>query len=340
MPSCSASVGVGNVDVEVRISGCSGAIPRLNVAEGRNAVLVERSIDFRRPRHMLCRRCSHQWVVNLEWIERWNQALEKCPGCGMTCEYEDSPRFTVAPDDPTLDSQRVPHLAWYHTSTQPDWPTKNFDPAAELTTQTVQMMGGEDHVRKWAAKQRAKALHVGTYEAAVHNMLRRIHDQADSSRQFYLYRVHLEPSVIVREDWLIDPSNLAGDVILADVCPPGIDAARYLNCHEDPGGLSLALGREAILSTQRLSIPLHHCADPKWMEMVGGAIQNVAQDSPISPSGSLARFRRLRSPRVEIAGRIAAQVARGIPVNLRDPFLACVAFQEESNPTEWADRVA
>ncbi len=38
-------------------------------------------------------------------------------------------------------------------------------------------------------------------------MLRPMRDQADRGEQFYLYRVHLKPSVVVREGWLIDPSN-------------------------------------------------------------------------------------------------------------------------------------
>lgn len=45
-------------------------------------------------------------------------------------------------------------------------------------------MGGDKRVVSWAARQRAKALHVGTYEAAVHNMLRRMRDQADDCSQF------------------------------------------------------------------------------------------------------------------------------------------------------------
>lgn len=76
------------------------------------------------------------------------------------------------------------------------------------------MMGVDQRVAAWAERQRAKALHVGTYEAAVHNMLRRIHDQADHGAQFYLYRVHLKPSVVVWPGWLIDPSNFVGDVVL------------------------------------------------------------------------------------------------------------------------------
>jgi hypothetical protein len=150
---------------------------------------MERRIDFSRDRHMLCGRCGHRWVVDLDWIDRWEQGRESCPGCGTTCEHEHSPRVTVDPDDPALDDDQVARLAWYHTSTHPDWPARQFDPVAELTALTRSRMGGEDTVAECAAYQRAKALHVGTYEAAVHNMLRRIHDQADHASQFYLYRV-------------------------------------------------------------------------------------------------------------------------------------------------------
>ncbi|WP_328549580.1 MULTISPECIES: hypothetical protein [unclassified Streptomyces] len=201
---------------------------------------MERLIDFSRDRRMLCGGCGRRFVVDLDWIDRWEQGGERCPGCGLTCEHEDAPRVTVDPDDPALDDDRV--AVFWHTSTQPDWPTRDFDSAAVLTPETRMMMGGDEHAAAWAARQRAKALHIGTYEAAVHNMFRRIRDQADRGNQFYLYRVHLNPSVVVREGWRIDPSDFVGDVVLDEVCPPGVDVARYLNYHEDPGGLSLVLG--------------------------------------------------------------------------------------------------
>ncbi|MFF0041632.1 hypothetical protein ACFYRG_36305 [Streptomyces mirabilis] len=118
--------------------------------------------------------------VDLDWIDRWEQAKETCPGCGMTCEHEDSPRVTLDSCDPALDDDRVAQFSWYHTSTQADWPTRDFDPAAVLTPETRMRMGGGERVSAWAARQRAKALHVGAYEAAVHNMLRRIRDQYSS----------------------------------------------------------------------------------------------------------------------------------------------------------------
>lgn len=68
---------------------------------------MERRIDFSRDRRMLCGACGHQRRVDLDWIDRWEQGEETCPGCGMTCEHEDSPRVTVDPDDPALDDDRV-----------------------------------------------------------------------------------------------------------------------------------------------------------------------------------------------------------------------------------------
>ena len=51
---------------------------------------------------------------------------------------------------------------------------------------------------------------------------------------------------------------------LNEVCPPGVDVARYLNYHEDLGSLSLALGSEAIASTQQIAIPT--AGDPEsWL---------------------------------------------------------------------------
>ncbi len=44
-------------------------------------------------------------------------------------------------------------------------------------------------------------------------------------------------TVVVLEGWLIDPRNFFGDVVLNEVCPLGVDIARYANYHEDPGGL-------------------------------------------------------------------------------------------------------
>lgn len=300
---------------------------------------MERQIDFSRDRQMLCGRCDHRWVVDLDWIDRWEQGQESCPGCGATCEHEDAPRVTVDPDDPALDDDQVARLSWYDTSTHPDWPARQFDPAAELTALTRSRMGGEETVAEWAAYQRAKAIHVGTYEAAVHNMLRRIHDQADHASQFYLYRVRLKPSVVVADGWLVDPSNFVGDVTLDDVCPPGVDVARYLNYHEDPGGLSLALGRDAIISVQRVAVPLADAGDDDWVRSAVAALG----DAPEVVAPATKRHSLLPpppSPRIRVGQELMTTLAGRLPVNLREQFTWGAAFDDEADPAQWARRTS
>jgi hypothetical protein len=300
---------------------------------------MERPIDFSRDRRMLCGICAHQWLIDLEWIDRWNQRREVCPGCGTTCEHENAPRVTVDPDDLALDDDKIAQLAWYHTSTQPDWPTRDFDPAADLTPDARRMMGGDNRVAAWAARQRGKALHVGTYESAVHNMLRRMRDQANHGSQFYLYRVLLMPSVVVREGWLIDPANFAGDVVLDEVCPPGVDVARYLNYHEDPGGLSLALGRDAIADVQQVAVPLPDACDDDWVREVVADLDR-ASDALVPATGRLSRFGRRSSPRAVLGRELGAALAGKLPVNLQDQFASAAAFDEGEDPVLWARRVS
>ncbi|MFJ3673343.1 hypothetical protein ACIPSE_43505 [Streptomyces sp. NPDC090106] len=300
---------------------------------------MERRIDFWRERQMSCGRCDHRWRVDLDWIDRWEQATETCPGCGMTCEHEDSPRVTVDPDDPALDDDRVARFFWYHTSTQADWPTRDFDPAAGLTPETRRMAGGERRVSAWVASQQAKALHVGTYEAAVHNMLRRSRDQADQRSQFYLYRVRLKPSGVVRKRWLVDPGNFVGDVVLDEVCPPGVDVARYLNFHEDPGGLSLALGRDAIASVQRIAVPLPDSWDGGWVRDAVAALE-VVSGTVVPANGTPARRVRPSSPRAVLGRELGASLAGRLPVNLQDQFTSASAFAEGEDPEQWARRTS
>ncbi|MEU8600070.1 hypothetical protein [Streptomyces parvulus] len=300
---------------------------------------MERRIDFWRERQMFCGRCDHGWRVDLDWIDRWEQATETCPGCGMTCEHEDSPRVTLDSCDPALDGDRVAQFFWYHASTQAHWPTRDFDPSAVLTPEMRRRMGGEQRVSAWVASQRAKALHVGTYEAAVHNMLRRIRDQADQRSQFNLYQVRLKPSVVVREGWLVDPANFVGDVVLDEVCPPGVDVARYLNYHEDPGGLSLALGRNAIASVQRIAVPLPDTRDGGWVRDAVAALEGVS-DTAAPATGKLALRMRPPSARAVLGRQLGASLADRLPVNLRNQFRSAAVFAEGEDPERWARRTS
>ena len=288
---------------------------------------------------MLCGGCGRRFVVDLDWIDRWEQSGEECPGCGLTCEHEDAPRVTVDPSDLALDDDRVAHFSWYHTSTQADWPARDFEPAADFTSETRMRMGDDERVAAWAERQRAKALHVGVYEAAVHNMLRRMRDQADHSSQFYLYRVRLKPSVIVRQGWLVDPSNWLGDVVLDDVCPPGVDVARYLNYHEHPGGLSLALGRGAIADVKQVAVPFSDGWDSVWVREAAAGLKG-ASERIVPATGGRGMFMPPSSLRADLAREQGPALARRLPVNLRSQFESAVALDDGVDPVQWARRAS
>lgn len=243
--------------------------------------------------------------------------------------------MTVDPNDLALVDVNVAKLIWHHTSTQPDWPTRNFDPAAELSDEIRRTVGGDHRVARWAERRRARALHVGTYEAAIHNMMRRIDNQSDHGSQFYLYRVHLVFTVKVRGGWLIDPSDFAGDVDLDEVCPPGIDVARYLNYHEDPGALSLALGRTAIACTQRLAIP-RTCSDSAWTSTAVLELERVAQSAPPSSGFRSTGSREAPSAKSIRARELAAPLAEQLPVNLRRQFESAARIEDTQDSAEWA----
>lgn len=225
--------------------------------------MMERPIDFERLRYMRCGTCSREWEVDAEWLDRFDNSDESCPECGTDGTSEHYPTFWVRPHDPTHDDDTVRSTYWYHSSTHAVWPDKDFDPAAQLTDVCRQRMecSRPGAVERWTADQKSKALHLGTYEAAIENMLRRMDKQSDAASQFYLHRVRLRPECVIEPGVHEELHSLMGDVQLSDKCAPGVEVYRYVNVHEDPSGVSLAVEISAIGSVQSTPIPLAVDAD-------------------------------------------------------------------------------
>lgn len=299
--------------------------------------MIERPVDFNRSRALVCGQCDARFDADLEWLDRWSYNDEACPGCGVTCEAEKAPRVTVDPHDAALDDSNVAQAAWYHTSTHPDWPTKEFNPARSISNECQGLMGGKLVVDQWVSRQRGKALHIGTYEAAIHNMLRRISGQNDGSRQFWLYRVHLKPGIRLRPGWITDPGDWVGDVPLTTVCPPGVDATRYLNRSEDPGGISLALGPTAIASTQQIQVPIPAATDPAEAARALAAFNAPPSTQPppwalklsypLPPNARADHWKRARTA--------AAPLATQLPINLKSEFLDAASATSIEDPDAW-----
>jgi hypothetical protein len=75
--------------------------------------------------------------------------------------------------DPALDNAQTGELAWHHTSASRDWPAPDYSEQQKARLLAVADRFHYD-VREVIARQAQQAPHVGTYEAAIENMLRRI----------------------------------------------------------------------------------------------------------------------------------------------------------------------
>ena len=293
---------------------------------------MERPVNFDRDRLLRCGECRHEWLAGLDWLERWDCSQEACPNCGTNCESETGARVTVDLDEPALDDNLVHQFDWYHTSVSANWPaTPDF--ATHLTDETKLMMGGDEAAARWAERQATKALHLGTYEAAIHNMLRRADSQGGRSAQFYLYRVRVDSTAPIAPGWVIDPSNFVGDVQLDDYVEPGISILRYVNYHEDPGGISLAIRPDVVAAAQQLAIPLDPDADERITETIERLIA-VPDDEP--PRRRPHHAPNATSERGQVANNVAEQLAAELPVNLRHRLRRTNRSQQGDDPNEWA----
>lgn len=181
------------------------------------------------------------------------------------------------------------------------------------------------------------------------DMLRRIDNQGDLGQTFYLYRVRLRPDLAVRAGCSGEVVDFVGDVALRDVCPAGIDAARYVNSHEDPGGISLALGRDAVHSVQRLRLPLDNSSRASWRESALDRL-TAASSQPVAvvePDNELTRLRRrfnggptMTSRRMQGQTRILHEVTAHLPATVRRQVRAAVSIDDTADPAEWCDSLA
>lgn len=291
--------------------------------------MIERSIDFSRLRRMRCGRCGHETEVSDQWIHSWEQGQQRCAQCGIDCTEEDRADYVAHPADPALTPADVTGMYWYHTSTHANWPDTNFDPIASLTEETkarMESMTGPGAVARWAARQKRKALHIGTYEAAIENTLRRMRDQSSESSDFYLYRVQLDPQCRVAEGVHPEPTDFVGDTDLASVAGSQVDLYRYINVHEDPGSISAAITNRAIGSVQRLTIPqlpppleydylVRHLSQASGQSTASRVTEGMRGDSSLS---KLLRSRQARTP--DTRQLLWVQAAKHMPQRIRARF--------------------
>jgi hypothetical protein len=93
-----------------------------------------------------------------------------------------------------LDDDSVDSLIWYHTSRYENWPDLEAY-TADVTEQVAQVKGGYGFDgERYLRTKTSLALHLGTYESAIENMLRRLHDQDignPNTIRYWLHRVQI-----------------------------------------------------------------------------------------------------------------------------------------------------
>ena len=288
---------------------------------------------------MRCGTCAHEWEVDAEWLDRFDTGDEPCPKCGTYCTSENYPNFWVHPQDSAHDDGTVRARYWYHSSTHAVWPDRDFDPAAQLTDECKRRMesqSGTGAVKRFTARQKSKALHLGTYEAAIENMFRRMDDQGDAASQFYLHRVQLRSDCVIEPGIHAELPSLMGDVELGAKCAPEVNVLRYVNVREDPSSVSLAIEIGVVWRVQSIPIPLSVGSDDPGLRAATARLL-AAADSPArqipskdDDASPLERLRRRRhtpqTPLASEASRLQQETADRLP-SLRRTQL-CVEFDE------------
>ena len=217
--------------------------------------LVDRPVTFEHGYNMRCAHClATTSLTSSDYYREANGAHVVCEGCATEIHFGPAVMTLRDPGDPVLDDRYLLNVAWYHTSTFPDWPLgSRAMPAA--TIESVRRFMPEASAHRVRARHENQALHIGSYEAAIESMLRRMRNQDDGGKPFYLYRIALRhESLTVEPGWRDENSDKAAQISQEDF--GDADVVRYLNVHESPGSISLAVRPAAIGALQRIALPI------------------------------------------------------------------------------------
>lgn len=311
--------------------------------------LDEREVDFAYDFPMKCPGCGGRTPVTAaDYALQIDECHTHCAACGHNIHFGPVTAAIRDPHDPVLEDSCAVRSAWYHTSTEPDWPATSRQ-APDLGPLARHLSAAQ--LKLTSARHVGQALHVGTYEAAIENMLRRMRNQLDGANQFYLYRVALHPDTRIEPGYRDENEVEAGRITQADIRETGCDAVRYLNAWEATGSLSLALHRDAILAVQSMAVPIDALnAQPsanahELARVLHGHLSNLpTHGSNLTPSD---RLERLHDGAFAHFWRLKSELERTLTLDLLDgaasPVVAdrferaLASWEVQANPATFAD---
>ncbi|MEU2004581.1 hypothetical protein ACH47B_26625 [Rhodococcus sp. NPDC019627] len=175
-------------------------------------------------------------------------------GCGTAIDISEASPSVRNLSDVDHDDGQVDQHVWYHSSTCQDWPSWDAyrrDIAAGLKTSLLEP---EKHAE--AIDERCSlALHLGTYAAAVENVMRRMADEDSLDHEYWLHQVEIR----LRPEELFpgvngELSGMFGAVSAAELARRGALAVRYVNTHEAAGSISLAIDPQVITRVRTIQL--------------------------------------------------------------------------------------
>ncbi|WP_141216557.1 MULTISPECIES: hypothetical protein [Nocardiaceae] len=203
--------------------------------------------------------CSARTQVSASIYEQQCNGERPHPHCASCDTTIDIARANPAVRDPSdIDHQdeAVDRHYWYHSTYLEDWPSE--DSYRQDVTEMIEksMLPHWQHQGMIDGKL-SIALHLGTYGAAVENILRRRCNQDFDGRSYWLHQVEIRleaadlyPAVRRELDGVI------GDVPLSELVKhENSQAVRYVNTHESAGSISLAVARTVIARVRTIALP-------------------------------------------------------------------------------------
>lgn len=243
-----------------------------------------------------CENCGKRVHVTAQDFAQQCSATLPYPVCDCGTEVDITESSPTLRDctDVALQTEMVDRVYWYHTSRYEGWP----DPAS-YTADLVNLMArsGAGFVRERILElQTSLALHLGTYEAAIENMLRRMGNQDGVPIQYWLHRVELNLEAGDLTDSVGEElPSMMGDVALSQVHEQGGRAVRYINVHEAHGSISLAVDPGVIGRVVSIALPLPSAAASAISEHAAAtAVASLAELDGLRPDTSGIAPTRLR----------------------------------------------
>lgn len=215
-------------------------------------MLIERPINFD------CRGCGlpENCEQGIEFSsDEYYSTEDTEPFVCHACDRKLTARSSsiVRPHPKVYATKELHQLAWYHTSVEPEWPAVLYRWSAQ-DEKSFSRFSTQEQFEQIKRSKEDQALHLGTYEAAIEAMLRRMEQRDERHLRFNLYRVELKDGLIFKNE--VQKDEFADKITQSELRDMQVEGIQYLNAHESVGSISLAVTRIAIKSTQRISLPV------------------------------------------------------------------------------------